>query len=92
MLQIRCQSVSSDFIYSIRMHSNRMGCVCPWEMYLPMGDVSAQGVSTQGCLPGGSATHTPVDRQTPVKILPRPKLRFRAGKTCFSGPSVNFLV
>ena len=43
------------------------------------GGFSVQGVSVSG---GGSVRETPspVDRQTPVKMLPCPKLRLRAVK------------
>ena len=59
------------------------GCLYP-------GGSLSRGVSVWGCLcPGGSLsrgvsvreTPPPVDRQTPVKILPCPKLRLRAVKT-----------
>ena len=50
-----------------------LGSVCP-------GGVWLGGVCLGGACPGGCLPHPPVDRQTPVKILPCPTLRLRAVK------------
>ena len=73
-----------------------------------MGGVWSRGVSGRGCVPcpGGGVpgqVHPPVDRQTPVNLLPCPKLRLRAvkmdllyvllsefdGDSCESNPCVH---
>ena len=55
------------------------GGVCSWGVSAPRGCVCSGGCLLQGGAPG--QVLPPVDRHTPVNILPCPKLHLRAVKT-----------
>ena len=74
-----------------KVHSRRMrtaalyrtGDLCPGGSLsggFSVQGVSVQGVSVWGGMESVRETPSPVDRQTPVKMLPCPKLRLRAVK------------